>query len=234
VSLVLFIDTTLGGFALGLADKGNLSEGLAWSKIYSERFGAAQFLATSLREGLNGLSAKPTDVSHIVVGKGPGSFTGIKIGLSFVTGLFTGKPEILLSGVSSLAILEDGLNDLSLKANKLTLATRATKAHGFGAVRSGDESFSDRSSYAFDLADTHHDCFGSDSFCTVGVWEEFDHAVMQNSGKEVRRLSMDESLRAVLKGMLENFSDLKFESYPPQPQYLKKSTAEERLEKLEN
>ena len=229
MGLALFIDTTIGGFVLGLADPDKLSKGPLWSKLYSERFGAAQYLASSLKEGLDELGAKPTDISHIVVGRGPGSFTGVKIGLSFVTGLFTGKPEISIAGVSSLGMIGDGLK--SIGAQKVVVAAKATKAHGFCSITESDENrYGTEQSFAFEIADSAHECFNSEEFYVVGSWDEFATAVKERSDKQVVSLDIAISLKAVLDGMISNFTKLSFENYPPQPKYLKKSTAEERLE----
>ena len=115
MGLALFIDTTIGGFVLGLADPDKLSKGPLWSKLYDERFGAAQYLASSLKEGLDELGAKPTDFSHRCR-KRSRFFHWSQDRTFFCYRVIYRKAyEISIAGVSSLGMIGDGLKVLETK-----------------------------------------------------------------------------------------------------------------------
>ncbi len=59
---------------------------------------------------LSSVGMKPTDIDRFVVAKGPGSYTGLRIGVTTAkTFAFTLTKELV--GVSSLAVLADGINE---------------------------------------------------------------------------------------------------------------------------
>ncbi|MCX6131236.1 MAG: hypothetical protein NTX25_19525 [Proteobacteria bacterium] len=101
--LVLVLDTSLKGPLVGLADaKRGLI--LRFDVRQNPQDAVAQLpaiVAGILRQGSVGWD----DIEGIIVGTGPGSFTGIKIGLSFVYGLHRARPKLRFYASSALESL---------------------------------------------------------------------------------------------------------------------------------
>jgi len=96
---ILAIDTATKYLSLGIYDNGvfyehNLETGARLSSL----------LAVTIKRALDALGLKVNDLDYFACGLGPGSFTGMRIGLSTMKGLswVTRKPII---GISTLDIL---------------------------------------------------------------------------------------------------------------------------------
>ena len=63
-------------------------------------------LAASVQRGFQELKLEPKEVTHVVVGSGPGSFTGLRIGMSYAKGFCYGH-NIPLVPVSNFEVLAD-------------------------------------------------------------------------------------------------------------------------------
>jgi tRNA threonylcarbamoyl adenosine modification protein YeaZ len=96
---ILAIDTTTNFFTLGVYDEGKVFE-------YNLKTGhkLSQLLAPTIKRVLCALDLVLSDMDYFAAGCGPGSFTGIRLGLSLVKGftLALNKPVI---GESTLDIL---------------------------------------------------------------------------------------------------------------------------------
>jgi tRNA threonylcarbamoyladenosine biosynthesis protein TsaB len=109
-SLVLAVDNSLDLLNLALGEDGELVE---------ERHGRAEnrsseVIAIRVNDLLKDHGYEPSDLSRVVVSLGPGSFTGVRVGLAFCKGLAQGL-GIPISGVptqdvlaSRLAFMDDG------------------------------------------------------------------------------------------------------------------------------
>ncbi|MGE0174067.1 MAG: hypothetical protein AB7T49_14820 [Oligoflexales bacterium] len=89
-------------------------------------------IGTNLTDFLSQRNAQLSDFDAVVIGRGPGSFTGIKIGIAFAEGLARGSSKkklnlIGFSGLESLAIQSESPGVWVLKA---------THAEGYVAVKS--------------------------------------------------------------------------------------------------
>jgi tRNA threonylcarbamoyladenosine biosynthesis protein TsaB len=80
----LGIDTSSTAIHLGLLRGGVPHK----NSVITARNAHAEHLFPALKELLDGENITPRDIAHLGVVVGPGSFTGLRIGLSFVKGLF--------------------------------------------------------------------------------------------------------------------------------------------------
>lgn len=96
--LTLAFDTATGAAASALVDGG---------EVLGERVSRAQTLLEDVDALLRQAGARPVDLDVLAVGVGPGSFTGLRIGLAVARGLALslGLPG---AGVSTLAALAAG------------------------------------------------------------------------------------------------------------------------------
>ena len=132
MSYTLLIETTLQGSTLAIARLNGKSE-IIWFGGSLENRGSSSALSYLLEAGLQCNSMKINDISSAVVAIGPGSFTGIKVGLSFVSGLFRGSEgKLSILGISSLPLI---LSQLTRMQNLTTgmVILPSTKDQGYAA-----------------------------------------------------------------------------------------------------
>jgi tRNA threonylcarbamoyladenosine biosynthesis protein TsaB len=103
--LVLGIDTSLDACSAAIVRDG---ETLAHLREEMNR-GQAERLAPMVREAAQQAGVAFADIDRVVVTTGPGSFTGVRVGLSFARtlALSLGRPCVGVSTLEALA-LEDG------------------------------------------------------------------------------------------------------------------------------
>ncbi|WP_443748969.1 tRNA (adenosine(37)-N6)-threonylcarbamoyltransferase complex dimerization subunit type 1 TsaB [Asticcacaulis solisilvae] len=100
MSLVLVIDTSLHACSVGLFRDGApvFASSEAMQRGHQERLGP---LAA---EALERAGVRPRELTHLGVTLGPGSFTGLRVGLSFAKGLAVGL-NLPLQGIGTLEAL---------------------------------------------------------------------------------------------------------------------------------
>jgi tRNA threonylcarbamoyladenosine biosynthesis protein TsaB len=77
-------------------------------EVLGERVSRAQTLLEDVDALLRQAGAHPSELDRLVVGIGPGSFTGVRIGLATARGLAFSLDDLPASGVSTLAALAAG------------------------------------------------------------------------------------------------------------------------------
>ncbi len=103
---VLVLDTATGSTLVGIAKDG---------RVLAERFerdarAGAHRILIAVADVLREAGAERTELAGAIVGVGPGSFTGLRIGIATALGLSHGL-AIPVTGVSSLAALLEGAPD---------------------------------------------------------------------------------------------------------------------------
>jgi tRNA threonylcarbamoyladenosine biosynthesis protein TsaB len=96
---ILGIDTSTKFLSIGILDNAKIYE-------YNLELGRrhSSLLAVSIKRVLDALSWSPGDIDYFACGLGPGSFTGVRIGLAAIKGLGFALKKPLL-GVSTLDII---------------------------------------------------------------------------------------------------------------------------------
>jgi|GEM_PF-713323 universal bacterial protein YeaZ len=97
MSYILGIDTSSGELGVGLADE---RQGLLGVSRYM-RNSHAEHISRSIEFLLASCAVKSLDIGCIAAAVGPGSFTGLRIGISFIKGFCFGR-DIKVLPVSSL------------------------------------------------------------------------------------------------------------------------------------
>lgn len=101
--LTLAIDTASDRGSVALGEQGDVR----CCRTFSDRTHASKTIP-SILEMLSEIGAATSDVRRIVVGDGPGSFTGVRIGFATAFGYRNAKPDVDLLAVPSLAGLALG------------------------------------------------------------------------------------------------------------------------------
>ena len=166
------------------------------------------------------------DVSSLVVAVGPGSFTGIKVGIAFVSGLLMGRsvPVASLSALRSAAChLHAAGEDFQL------LALKQTRTHGFAVL--SDEKHQYRE-VLLDLTDEKQ----VDEFASFKKISAEDWPLFCERWPDAGSLPIQELSKVAIKGMVAqaaNLAESEFVVIPPSPSYMRLSTAEERLKNVQ-
>ena len=105
MSVILNIETSSKNCSVCLSSKGNLVTSF---DLEDEAYRHSELLASSIQNILNENNLDVSDLSAVSVGKGPGSFTGLRIGFSVAKGLCY-PHNIDLIGISSLKIIANSV-----------------------------------------------------------------------------------------------------------------------------
>lgn len=96
---ILGIDTTTKFLSLGVYDGGSICEyNVELSRLHSA------LLVPSIKRVMEALGWKPQDADYFACGLGPGSFTGVRVGLAALKGMSWSLKKPIL-GISTLDIL---------------------------------------------------------------------------------------------------------------------------------
>ena len=125
--VVLFIDTCNRELAIGLS----IDDKLVYKKEYDAFKRQSEVLAKEIVECFKACNIESNDVDKVVVTNGPGSYTGIRIGLTFAK-VFTSVLNKELVVVSSLRALA------GKKENTIALIDARSKRAYYGIYNKGE------------------------------------------------------------------------------------------------
>ena len=101
MSILLNIETSSKNCSVSVSQDGKLKSIV---EIYSEHYSHSENLHNFISEALKKIKLNPNDLDAIAVGKGPGSYTGLRIGVAAAKGLCFAL-NIPLISINSLQIL---------------------------------------------------------------------------------------------------------------------------------
>ncbi len=237
----LAVDTTILGASVGIFDHRGASYQSQWVGHYLGRDGSAKTLNGLLADGLKAIDRPFSSISQVAISVGPGSFTGIKVGLAWVYGLGMGAAHCLK--FASLSAIEEAgraarvSQASSLAAHKkknLVFAIGATRSHGYIAEVCGDDTVESRLINLESEDDRDHlRQLADDSCFVVGNNWPLLTEFLGHSG--LCAVSYDPEVTAAhaIDGMMASAYKLSarglFREDLPVPKYMRKSTAEEKL-----
>lgn len=229
MSLLLLVDASVQGIAIAFSNvKAAGKSSIVWSKVLSSVGDSATNLPLAYQQGLTELGRSPSDVVGMVASIGPGSFTGIRVGLAYMLGLNCGAGDNLSPkwlGVSTLDLVADEYSK-SMGCD-FYLCLPSTRTTGYTAgVLGGKFLFSE----SFDLRDFASDKYKSlPGVCfIVGAWQELTSKLPPKT--KVELIPVDLFLTKSLEAMAKKATAVwptGFSKVPPEPRYLKQSSVEE-------
>ncbi len=234
---VLFVDASILGVQVAIVDASSAdkvgTERILWHGSHNENMGALQAISRLTQQGLRELNIRFDQLAGLAVGSGPGSFTGIKVGLAFAYGLTTasGKPMPMLAvsalEATALAIAE---------SSDVAVFLPATKTHGFATVAPApDSSVQSMAAALVDcdqkvpemLADLPASC----QLISIGEWPLLSEVAAKRHRK-IAVMAPAQACRIALATMADQIAAAwpqNFKPDMPEPKYLRLSTAEEKL-----
>lgn len=147
--VVLFIDTCNRMLAIGL-EKDNK---LIYKKEYDAFKKQSEYLAKEIDICLKETNTKASEINKVVVTNGPGSYTGIRIGLTFAK-VFASSLNIELVLVSSLLAL------VGKKKNALALIDARSKRAYYAIYNEGKAIKQDCVDYLENIDISNYDLYG--------------------------------------------------------------------------
>lgn len=97
---ILLIDTSTSDFSVAISEDGAVARSLRSDTPRSQ----AAMLAPMVKELMDGASLRATDLDAVCISKGPGSYTGLRVGTSTAKGICFGA-GIPLLGIGTLDLL---------------------------------------------------------------------------------------------------------------------------------
>lgn len=117
--LTLIIDTSHKFLAVGLASD---NKGIIYSKQEIVKKRQSELLITFIDDVIGDYGYKPKDIERIVVTDGPGSYTGMRVGLTFVKTFALVNPDVEVYTVNtllSIAGFRSGFAMIDARSNRV-------------------------------------------------------------------------------------------------------------------
>ncbi|MBI2602927.1 MAG: hypothetical protein HYW48_07720 [Deltaproteobacteria bacterium] len=227
MNLCLTIDTSLYGTALALSDLSGST--LFWKGFYDEKGRSDTAIGLLLEEGLKKVGQPVGTISHLVVSHGPGSFTGIKVGLAWAYGFCLGQKGCKILGLSSL---REAVFELAGEQNtqKLTLLFPISRREAFLASLENGE-------IGIRSVDTEEMVEQFSKETPFFVCQDEKWVALLKERRVVRKtVSFPQLMKLALNGMISRTKILGTPAFGytlPEPVYMKKSSVEEQRAKKE-
>jgi tRNA A37 threonylcarbamoyladenosine modification protein TsaB len=235
-TFTLIIDTSI--FGAGIALFGDQSRCIEFIQSSVDIADSARELPLMVEAGLKKIGIKQSAIKRVLVSQGPGSFTGIRVGMAYTFGFVAGRKlsgenSPLIAGVSSLVyfakMLARGVG------GQVVVFLPATKTSGYvvSVENNGVKTL------AVDcLSEQTNQFFAQVShlpWIMVGDWSILEEHGRKYGVTNLRAVSGRESLLLGLKELGEAlakndglmWSEFEYGS-APSPIYLRKSTVEEK------
>ena len=217
MDFALWLDASLPGLSVAILSRSSSSDWKILREHHEDQLGATANINSILNHLLAQAGIEPQSISYLLVGVGPGSFTGIKVALAWAYGFFVGRPQIKICGLSALKLVGLGLN---LVDSQILL--KVTANHGF--LASFAENYSE---VAFERVSVEN-YLRTKSVYLANTWPEVfeDLKVLDFVPCQIERVR-NHALNGLIS--LINSDQFKWDSEFPEPRYLKQSTAEEKF-----
>ena len=226
--LTLIIDTSIHGAAVGI----HMANGrdLVFSEVSEGVADSASQLPHMVERGLRNLSVAWTDVTSVVVSQGPGSFTGIRVGLAYAYGLSFGlrgvsEAPARVFGVSTLKTMAEWL--ARQESTDIVLCLPATRSSGYLAVTRGGVA----TLAPLDLTVVGATNGWPDRWVLIGDWELLVNTANALKGVVLTKLNAKEAAHdslLAIAALLSRNGGLTWSGSLPDAIYLRKSTVEEK------
>jgi len=118
MTLILGIETSTKSCSVSISDG---VKTLASLEEHSEQYIHSEKLHLFIEEAFKKAGKKPADLSAVGVGKGPGSYTGLRIGVSAAKGLCYALQIPLISADGPAILVEQLLAESSVDSNDLVI-----------------------------------------------------------------------------------------------------------------
>lgn len=236
MKLTLILDTSIFGVSLALLDLDGTNTSPLWQQSILNQGSSTQNMTMLLEEGLKSLNLDISNLKYLALSTGPGTFTGIKVGISWAHGLFAGLEDLKLLSLSSLAESTQLLNEDSKDKKPTAVFLRTTKTHGYICYQDETNNFNTQliNINAIKENSKFEQILRSHFSLIINDWELLNEYLNLLS-VDFKVISFEDfsalSIRSLsLKAISSNKNSFLRELV--QPNYLRKSTAEEKLDTI--
>ncbi|MCK5823807.1 MAG: tRNA (adenosine(37)-N6)-threonylcarbamoyltransferase complex dimerization subunit type 1 TsaB [Ichthyobacteriaceae bacterium] len=111
MALILNLETATKNCSVSISENGKI---ISVKELNSSGFSHAEKLHPFIQDVLNKAELKLTDIDAVAISKGPGSYTGLRIGVSSAKGICYGNniPLIAISTLDSMAYGQKNINSV--------------------------------------------------------------------------------------------------------------------------